>query len=79
MLKAAPHSLLPVERRVANHSPVGSASLGMDSDNTHGYEFGCYYLPYFISNSDANTNIIEYEYKRIFRIRIRIRILTRFI
>jgi hypothetical protein len=35
---------------------------GLASD-THGYEFGCHYLPYFISNSDTNTNIIEYEYK----------------
>jgi hypothetical protein len=51
---------------------------GFGSD-THGYEFGCHYLPHFISNSDTNTNVIEYEYKQIFRIRIRIRILTRFI
>jgi hypothetical protein len=35
---------------------------GFGSD-THGYEFGCHYLPHFISNSDTNTNIIEYEYK----------------
>jgi hypothetical protein len=33
---------------------------GFESD-THGYEFGCHYLPHFISNLD--TNIIEYEYK----------------
>jgi hypothetical protein len=31
--------------------------------NTHRHEFGCHYLPHFISNSDTNTNIIEYEYK----------------
>jgi hypothetical protein len=35
---------------------------GLASD-THGYEYGCHYLSYFISNSDTNTNIIEYEYK----------------
>jgi hypothetical protein len=35
---------------------------GFGSD-THGYEFGCHYLPHFISNSDTNTNIIEYGYK----------------
>jgi hypothetical protein len=35
---------------------------GFGSD-THGYEFGCHYLPHFISNSDTNSNIIEYEYK----------------
>jgi hypothetical protein len=35
---------------------------GFRSD-THGYKFGCHYLPHFISNSDTNTNIIEYEYK----------------
>jgi hypothetical protein len=35
---------------------------GFGSD-THGYEFGCHYLPHFISNSDTNTNIIKYEYK----------------
>jgi hypothetical protein len=35
---------------------------GFGSD-THGYKFGCHYLPHFISNSDTNTNIIEYEYK----------------
>jgi hypothetical protein len=35
---------------------------GFGSD-THGYEFGCHYLPHFISISDTNTNIIEYEYK----------------
>jgi endo-1,4-beta-mannosidase len=45
----------------------GAAALvwgrdGFGSD-THEYEFGCHYLPYFISNSDTNTNIIEYEYK----------------
>jgi hypothetical protein len=35
---------------------------GFGSD-THGYESGCHYLSHFISNSDTNTNIIEYEYK----------------
>jgi hypothetical protein len=35
---------------------------GFGSD-THGYESGCHYLPNFISNSDTNTNIVEYEYK----------------
>jgi hypothetical protein len=35
---------------------------GFGSD-THGYEFGCHYLPHFISNSYTNTNIIECEYK----------------
>jgi hypothetical protein len=35
---------------------------GFGSD-AHGYEFECHYLPYFISNSDTNMNIIEYEYK----------------
>jgi hypothetical protein len=40
----------------------------------HGYEFGCHYLRHFISNSVTNTNT-----KRIFRIPIRIRTLTRFI
>jgi hypothetical protein len=35
---------------------------GFGSD-THGYEFGCHYLPHFISNSNSNTNTIEYEYK----------------
>jgi hypothetical protein len=32
-------------------------------EDTHGYEFGCHYLPHFISNSDTSTNIIEYEYQ----------------
>jgi hypothetical protein len=41
---------------------VGASRDGFGSD-THGYEFWCHYLPHFISNSDANTNIIEYEYK----------------
>jgi hypothetical protein len=36
---------------------------GFGSD-THEYEFGCHYLPHFISNSDTNANIIECEYKR---------------
>jgi hypothetical protein len=31
--------------------------------DTHGYEFGCHYLPHFISNADTNTNIIKYECK----------------
>jgi hypothetical protein len=35
---------------------------GLGSD-MHGYEFGCHYLPHFISNSDTNTNTIEYGYK----------------
>jgi hypothetical protein len=35
---------------------------GFGSD-TQGYEFRCYYLPHFNSNSDMNTNVIEYEYK----------------
>jgi hypothetical protein len=42
-------------------APV-SGRDGFGSD-THGYEFACHYLPHFISNSDTNTNIIEYEYK----------------
>jgi hypothetical protein len=33
---------------------------GFGSD-THGYKFGCHYLPHFILNLDTNT--IEYEYK----------------
>jgi hypothetical protein len=28
---------------------------GFGSD-THGYEFGCHYLPHFISNSDSHSN-----------------------
>jgi hypothetical protein len=47
----------------ADKSPVvvkGRDGFGLD---THGYEFGCHYLPHFISNSDTNTNIVEYEYK----------------
>jgi hypothetical protein len=46
----------PPTRRCATHGD------GFGSD-THGYEFGCHCLPHFISNSDTNTNIIEYEYK----------------
>jgi hypothetical protein len=44
---------------------VTQLHLGKDGfgSDTHGYEFGCHYLPHFISNSDTNTNIIEYEYK----------------
>jgi hypothetical protein len=43
-------------------STVEAIRDGFGSD-THGYEFGCHCLPHFISNSDTNTNIIEYEYK----------------
>jgi hypothetical protein len=42
--------------------PTARVRDGFGSD-THGYEFRCHYLPHFISNSDTNTNIIEYEYK----------------
>jgi hypothetical protein len=41
---------------------IGLHRDGFGSD-THGYEFGCDYLPHFISNSDTNMNIIKYEYK----------------
>jgi hypothetical protein len=41
-----------------SHTVEGRDGFGSD---THGYEFGCHYLPHFIS--DTNTNIIEYEYK----------------
>jgi hypothetical protein len=44
----------------ARTSARGRDGFGSD---THGYEFGCHYLPHFISNSDTNTNTIEYEYK----------------
>jgi hypothetical protein len=40
--------------------PMSRDGFGSD---THGYKFRCHCLPYFISNSDTNTNIIEYEYK----------------
>jgi hypothetical protein len=38
-------------------------SLGRDGfeSDTHEYKFRCHYLPHCISNSDTNTNIIEYE------------------
>jgi hypothetical protein len=47
------------EIRVAG-APKGRDGFGSD---THGYEFGCHYLLHFISNSDTNTNIMEYVYK----------------
>jgi hypothetical protein len=40
---------------------VGSRWDGFGSD-THGYEFGCLFIT-FISNSETNANITEYEYK----------------
>jgi hypothetical protein len=49
-----------IEFSVLLHLPNNMDGLGLD---TNGYEFGCHYLPHFISNSDTNTNIIEYEYK----------------
>jgi hypothetical protein len=63
--------LLAAAKRVrcsiaARLAPWGFVSVGARDgfrSNTHGYEFGCHYLPHFISNSDTNTNIIEYEYK----------------
>jgi hypothetical protein len=59
---------------VRRSRPASRNGFGSD---THGYEFRCHYLSHFISNS--GTNIIKYGYKQIFRIRVRIRILTRFI
>jgi hypothetical protein len=40
--------------------PTTRDGFGLD---THRYKFRCHYLPHFISNSDMNMNIIEYEYK----------------
>jgi hypothetical protein len=51
----APRAAVPRARWVVDRDGFGS--------DTHGYEFGCHYLPHFILNSDTNTNIIEYEYK----------------
>jgi hypothetical protein len=41
-----------------------TAVVGSDGfrSDTHRYESRCHYLPHFISNSDTNTDIIEYEY-----------------
>jgi hypothetical protein len=48
-------------------SPSWLAGQGVRRDgfgsDMHGYEFGCHYLPHFVSNSDTNTNIIEYKCK----------------
>jgi hypothetical protein len=59
--------------RLGASNGVGYATGRRDGfrSDTQGYEFGCHYLSHFISNSDTNT-------KQIFRFRIRIRILTRF-
>jgi hypothetical protein len=52
-------SALSIPRRCDAYT-IGRDGFGSD---THGYEFGCHYLPHFISTSDTNTKIIEYEYK----------------
>jgi hypothetical protein len=60
VLSSSLHSLLQPTQVRMQHAPAGRDGFGSD---THGYEFGCHYLPHFISNSDTNTNIIKYEYK----------------
>jgi hypothetical protein len=52
-------------RGIGLSSPTGTNAESRDGfgSDTHGYECECQYLPHFISNSDTNTNIIEYEYK----------------
>jgi hypothetical protein len=43
--------------------PATAAAQDENGSNTHGIRFGCHLLPYFKSNSDTNTNVIEYKYK----------------
>jgi hypothetical protein len=59
-LAKGPNSLLMFSLR--DSLALSTSRDGFGSD-THRSEFECHYLPYFISNSDTNTNIIEYEYK----------------
>jgi hypothetical protein len=46
--------------------------------DTHGIRFGYHFLPYFNWDMNADTNILEYEYKMIPQFRILIRIFTQF-
>ena len=76
MVPAPPLSLPTVAAcNSQNDMTLGKDGFRSDMDETG---FGCHLLPHFNPNTNANTNILGYEYKRIVRIWIQIQLPCRF-